>query len=220
MLEIGCGTGQASVTLAERGSRLLAVELGPRLAAIAARRLASYPAVEVVVADFDRWTGDPGGFDIVLAATAFHWLDPATRFGRIAELLVPGGMLATVATHHVAGGTPGFFEDVAVCYRRYYPGADPPPRPAGLVPFDTDVDPRFGPAEFHRYEWTIEYDTAGYLDLLRTYSPTLAMSGPAAAGLLRCVGELIDGRYGGRVAKRYLTELRLLRRPGHPGHTR
>lgn len=47
----------------------------------------------------------------------------------------------------------------------------------------------------------------------RTYSTTLAMSPPTAAGLLRCVGDLIDGRYGGRVAKRYLSELRVTRSP-------
>lgn len=213
VLEIGCGTGQASVALAERADRLLAVELGPRLATLATRRLASHRSAEVVTADFDRWTGEPGGFDVVFSATAFHWLDPATRFGRIAELLVPGGVLATVFTQHVAGGTPGFFEEAAACYRRFYPEADPPPVPAAEFPHDTGVDPTFGPTEFHRYEWTIEYGTADYLDLLRTYSTTLAMSGPTAAGLLRCVGALIDGRYGGRVAKRYLAELRVTHSP-------
>lgn len=189
MLEIGCGTGQASGSLAERCSRLLAVELGPRLAAVATRRLVPYPAAEVVVADFDRWTGESGGFDLVFSATAFHWLDPATRF------------VATVASRRARAG------------RRPGRGADPPPGPADQVPFDTAVDAGFGRPEFHRFEWTAAYRTADYLDPLRTYSTTLAMSPPTAAGLLRCVGDLIDGRYGGRVAKRYLSELRVTRSP-------
>ena len=38
VLEIGCGTGQATVPLAERGLAITAVELGPELAAVASLR--------------------------------------------------------------------------------------------------------------------------------------------------------------------------------------
>ncbi len=209
VLEIGCGTGQASVSLAARGCVLTAVELGPRLAAMAAARLAAFGSARVVVADFDRWTPPDAGFDVVFCATAFHWLDPATRADRVADVLRPGGTLATVATHHVAGGTKRFFEDVQACYRRFDPRtADSVLRPAAAIPFDGGLGRRFRAAEFHRYEWSVEYSTAEYLDLLRTYSTTLTLPAVAAEGLLRSIGSLIDGRYGGRITKRYLTELR------------
>jgi hypothetical protein len=55
----------------------------------------------------------------------------------------------------------------------------------------------------------VAYATAEYLDLLRTYSPTLALGDSDRAGLLGCIADLIDGRYGGRIVKRYLTELRV-----------
>src|SRR3712207_9472293 len=45
VLEIGCGTGQATVPLAERGCEVVAVELGPQMAAVARRNLARFPAV-------------------------------------------------------------------------------------------------------------------------------------------------------------------------------
>lgn len=41
--EIGCGTGQAAMPLAERGLAVTVVELGRELAAIARRRLAGFP---------------------------------------------------------------------------------------------------------------------------------------------------------------------------------
>jgi SAM-dependent methyltransferase len=212
LLEIGCGTGQASVALADLGCDLLAVELGPRLAALASARLAGHPSARVVVADFDRWTPESAGFDVIFSATAFHWLDPATRTTRTAELLAPGGVLATVVTQHVEGGTVEFFADTQACYRRYDPTvpADSPLRPADRVGRDTDVavDGYLRPV-FRRYERDIEYTTAEYLDVLRTYSGTLDLPAPTADGLLRCIGQLIDGRYGGRVTKRYLTELRI-----------
>ena len=55
VLEIGCGTGQATLPLAQRGYRVTAVELGAELAAIARRKLASFPGVEVVVSAFEDW---------------------------------------------------------------------------------------------------------------------------------------------------------------------
>jgi SAM-dependent methyltransferase len=215
VLEIGCGTGQASVALAELGCDLLAVELGPHLAELAARRLAPFGSARVVVADFDRWTPEVAGFDLVFSATAFHWLDPATRFDRTADLLAPGGSLAVVETHHIAGGTERFFADVQSCYRRFdrVRSADDVLRPADQVPHGTDFDTgRYQAPVFRRHEWTAQYRTADYLDLIGTYSGTLDLPPLTAAGLLRCIGQLIDGRYDGRVAKRYLAELRLARR--------
>ena len=50
VLEVGCGTGQATVPLAARGFRITAVEAGPNMAALARRNLAGAAAVEVVTA--------------------------------------------------------------------------------------------------------------------------------------------------------------------------
>lgn len=213
VLEIGCGTGQASVSLAERGVCLLAVELGARLADIATTKLARFPDARVVVADFDRWCTNEPPFDVVFAATAFHWLDPETKFARTAALLAPGGALATVATFHVAGGTERFFAEVQRCYERFDPDVSPnwcQPTASEVAP-DGDLGEPFGEPIYRRYEWTADYTTADYLDLLRTYSGTHALPTRASTGLLRCIGELIDGRYTGRITKHYLTELRIAR---------
>ncbi|HEY5988888.1 MAG TPA: class I SAM-dependent methyltransferase [Streptosporangiaceae bacterium] len=72
VLEIGCGTGQATVPLAERGCRIVAVELGAAMAGIARDRLARCPAAEVVTSSFEAWPLPPEPFDVVLAATAFR----------------------------------------------------------------------------------------------------------------------------------------------------
>jgi protein-L-isoaspartate O-methyltransferase len=46
VIEIGCGTGQATVPLAQRRLAVTAIELGAELAAIARRRLGGFPAAE------------------------------------------------------------------------------------------------------------------------------------------------------------------------------
>jgi SAM-dependent methyltransferase len=214
VLEIGCGTGQATVSLAERGYRVHAVELGTELAALASANLARFgTATRVDVADFDRWTCTEQPFDVVFAATAFHWLDPETKFDRTADLLTETGALATVTTLHIAGGTEQFFADAQSCYRRF----DPTTEPACQLPTEDQVrhdrdlghTGRYGPPVFRRHVWSVEYTTARYLELLGTYSPNLAMSAQVRDGLLGCVGALIDGRYGGTITKRYLAELRV-----------
>src|SRR5262249_28883928 len=99
--EIGCGTGQASVPLAERGYRLTCVELGTQLAAVASRKLSRYVRAEVVNADFETWQPENAGYDAIVAFTSFHWIDAASRYAKPASLLRDGGALAVVATHHV-----------------------------------------------------------------------------------------------------------------------
>lgn len=217
VLEIGCGTGQATVPLAERGFRVTAVELGPSMAAVARRRLARFPGVEVVVSAFEDWPLPDEPFDAVVSATAFHWIDPAVAVVKSADALRPGGVLAVVGTHHVDGGSRAFFADVQECYERFDPATPPGlrPRASSLVPADsgeTDRSGRFGPAVFHRYERELPYTTAEYLDLLLSYSNHRALPSARREGLLACIRALADGRYGGRVVKRYLTELRITRR--------
>ncbi|GII93433.1 class I SAM-dependent methyltransferase [Sinosporangium siamense] len=214
VLEIGCGTGQATVPLARRGCRITAVELGAAMADLARRNLAEFPSAEVVTAVFEEWPLPERPFDAVLSATAFHWLDPAVRMEKSADALRMGGALATVSTHHIAGGSTDFFTEVQHCHEKFDPSTPPGlrlPSPA-CVPVDSDeVDrsPRFGPAVFRRYEWELSYSTTQYLDMLRTYSPNRVLAPEARTGMLTCIGSLIDHHYGGRVTKRYLTELRV-----------
>lgn len=185
MLEIGPGTGQATIPLAERGCQIVAVELGPQLAAVARRNLARFPGVEVVTAAFEGWPLPSERFDLVLAATAFHWIDPEVRVAKAAMALRPGGWLATVATHHVAGGDDSFFAEAQDCYVRWDPATPPEgvalPATASIPRTSDELDRscRFGPAQFRRYEWDLSYTTAGHLEVLRTYSGHREM-GPEA----------------------------------------
>jgi len=90
LLEIGCGTGIATVPLAEREFRFVCVELGEGLAAVARRKLGSFPAVEVVTAAFETWEPAEANFDAVVSFTAFHWIEPDIRYEKSARLLRPG----------------------------------------------------------------------------------------------------------------------------------
>lgn len=217
VLEIGCGTGQATVPLAERGCEIVAVELGAGLAAIAKRNLARFPAVQVVTAAFESWPLPPEPFDLVLSATAFHWIDRAVRVVKSADALRPGGTLAIIDTHHVAGGTEQFFVDAQDCYERWDPATPPGlrlPDPASIPMEDEEIEQSglFSTPDFRRYPTDIPYTTESYIDVLLTYSGHRALDPAARRGLLDCIADLIDHRYGGQIVKRYLSELRVARR--------
>jgi hypothetical protein len=155
-----------------------------------------------------------------VAAAAFHWIDPAVRVAKAADALRPGGALAVVSTHHVAGGDRGFFADVQACYERWDPETTPPGLrlpTAAQVPMrsdELDRSGRFGPVAFRRHEWELSYSSDAYLELLRTYSGHIAMAPEARDGLFDCIADLIERRHGGRITKRYLTELQIAHAKG------
>jgi SAM-dependent methyltransferase len=214
VLELGCGTGQLTVPLAKLGCQLVALDIGPQMAARARKNLASYPAVRVITAAFEEWPLPAEPFDAVVSATAFHWIDPAVRVHKAADALRAGGALATIASEHVAGGDDSFFADAQECYLRWDPSTQPGHRlPAAAdIPLNSEELDRsgwFGPAIFRRYEWEQEYSTAGYRDLLLTYSGHRALPRESLQGLLDCIARLIDTRYSGKITKRYMTELRI-----------
>ncbi|MCW8376412.1 class I SAM-dependent methyltransferase [Streptomyces justiciae] len=219
VLEVAPGTGQLTLPLAEFGGQVTAVELGPDMAAVARRRLRDFPQVSVEVADFDDWPLPAEPFDLMVCATAWHWLDPARRVEKAADALAPGGLLGVIVTDHVAGGTTEFFHRSQQCYRRWDP-ATPPGlllKEADEIPPPTEEFercPRFENVAVTRYFQEITYTTDEYLDVLLTYSNHRALDTARREGLLACIRELIDSGYDGRVTKRYLHDLITATRTG------
>ncbi|CAM5390665.1 methyltransferase type 11 [Streptomyces spiroverticillatus] len=218
VLEVGPGTGQLTLPLARGGCAVTAVELGPRLAALARRKLAPYPAAEIVVADFARWPLPPEPFDALVSATAWHWIDAGVRTERAARALRPGGRLSLIVTHHVAGGTEEFFAEVQSLYERWDPAAVPgerlrepeaiPTDPAGRGDLaDLAASADFAAPVVRRFAREVTYTARQYTDVLRTYSGTLRLGGDRREGLLADIHDLIEAGHGGRVVKRYLHEV-------------
>ncbi|WP_067624282.1 class I SAM-dependent methyltransferase [Alicyclobacillus acidiphilus] len=216
VLEIGCGTGQLTVPLAERGCEIVAIDLGATTVEIAQRNLRQYPAVEVQLAAFEDWNLPDSPFDVVVSATAFHWLDPSIRVVKSADALHSGGVLAVISTHHIAGGDKEFFTDVQTCYRTWYGPSKTFSLPsADEIGHDTeefDQSEKFQQAKVYRYEWEQAYSAVSYGELLLTYSDHRSLPLESRQGLIKCVSELINSKYNGSIRKRYMTQLLMLSR--------
>jgi SAM-dependent methyltransferase len=216
VLEIGCGTGQATLPFARRGFRILCVELGENLAAGARRNLASYPRAEVLTADFEEVPLPEGAFDLAISATAFHWLDPTVAYPKVVRALRPGGTIALFWNEHVhSEASGGFFEAAQEVYERETPEIVKPddhkglPQPHELPDRTTEIEASglFDGVIRRDYRWDEPYDAEGYLRALSTYSGHMALDPTSRERLFRGLRDLIEGEYGGRIVKGYATTL-------------
>jgi SAM-dependent methyltransferase len=179
LLEVGCATGKATRPLAARGYPITCVELGEELAAGARENLAPYD-VEVVHGRFEDW--DRGGFALVYAATAWHWIDPEMRYRRAWETLREGGHLAFWSATHVLpeqGGDP-FFEQIQLVYDSIGDGLPEGmdwPRPGKLPEWREQITATglFDVALIKQYDWEVEYTAEEYIALISTFSGHIAM---------------------------------------------
>jgi len=98
-LEIGIGTGQATLPILQTKCKLTAIELGRRLAEYSKRKHASFSNFQVVNIDFESLCADSNTFDLIYSATAFHWIPEEVGYTKVFELLKSGGFLALLNTY-------------------------------------------------------------------------------------------------------------------------
>jgi SAM-dependent methyltransferase len=216
LLEIGCGTGKATVPLAERGFRLVCVELGEGLARVARARLGAYPAVDVVNERFETW--EPTGvFDGVVSFTAFHWIDPDVRYQKSADVLRERGALAVADSRHVLPDSRDrFWIEVQEDYNAVIPGDNgpPPPHPNAVTDLSDDIDwsGRFRNVDSRHYVWQVRYTADEYIAVLDTYSGHRAMPDDQRDRLYARIRNRIEREPEQAVTKSYLTTLNVAER--------
>jgi SAM-dependent methyltransferase len=217
IVEIGCGTGQATVPLAERGFDIACIELGAGLAAVARRKLAAFTNVEVVNATFETWEPVRGDFDGVVAFTSFHWVDPDVRFAKAARVLREGGALAVVEAPHVLpDGRDPFWVEVQEDYDAVVPSDEnrPPPHPDKVGDLSEEIDGSgyFRTVAVRRHLWEITYTADEYIALLGTFSPNLALDWETRGRLFERIHRRIASRPEGTVQKAHLATLNVAQR--------
>jgi SAM-dependent methyltransferase len=214
LLEVGCATGKATRPLLARGFSIVCVELGAQLAEKARRDLAGLP-VEIHVEPFERWAGDPGAFDLVYAATAWHWVDPEVRYPQAHRMLREGGRLAFwSALHAFPEGFDPFFTEIQEVYDAIgesYPDAWPPPPPDAAPDSAAEIEASglFEDVRVRRYLWQRPYTADEYVALLDTFSGHIAM---AADKRERLYGEVRRRIGTGLVQRHWYAILHVARR--------
>lgn len=179
VLEIGCASGKATLAFARRNCHLTCLEPGPALARAARANCAGFD-VDVIESRFEDWRA-PSTFDLVIAATSWHWIDPQRRYVSAAQALRPGGHLAFWSAMHVIpeGGDP-FFTELQEVYDRLGHGMPPgtrTQRPGELDEHTDEIEASglFEVVGVRHFDWEIVYDADTYIDLLDTFSSHISM---------------------------------------------
>ena len=235
ILEIGPGTGQATLPLARRGFSILGLELGTSMARLCRKNLRGFPNVEILNVAFEDWTptenGDcpaplvptvlrarstqalrgtvpgfpqdlavdaPKAVDLVLAATAFHWIPAKLAFTRCAGVLKPRGSLALL-WNFVDIPDNKLYNDLRATYRRIAPHMHlslPPELRIERQRKKIVSSGLFGPVTVLQYPWQSEYTADRYIGLLRTMSDHAILAPNVRRDVFRAIRKLIADNGG------------------------
>jgi SAM-dependent methyltransferase len=201
VLEVGAGTGKATLPLARAGCDVLALEPGPRLAAMLRRKTAEFPRVRVVESTFEAWAGDGTAHDLVLAAQSIHWVDPAVRYVAAAR----AAPHLAVVLNETAAIDPAVRAEFDAAYDRWTGGGDGNERARHSVEFarrewpeQIDASGLYGPVSVAEFPWEETHTAESWIRRIDTYSENATMPADARDGLYAALSAAI-ARHGGRL---------------------
>ncbi|MCH5317436.1 MAG: methyltransferase domain-containing protein [Eubacterium sp.] len=179
ILEIGIGTGQATLPFLKLGCNVTAIELGSDLAEYTRSKFSTYKNLKVINADFIEADLKRKHFDLIYCATAFHWLEQEKAYNKIKMLLKPNATLALFWNHPF----PNRADDKTnAASKRVYDKYRPTDKP--ITEFtEKDLEIRkkalvqngFANVEAKLYKRTRTLTTQEYIALINTYSDHRAL---------------------------------------------
>jgi SAM-dependent methyltransferase len=211
ILEIGCGTGQATLPFARRGYSMLCLDIGKDLASLAAQRCQQYPKVQILPISFEEWEPGAKAFDLVISATAFHWISPEIGYAKSVKVLKDSGGIAIFNHLHPIPYT-GFFQAVQEIYEICAPEMSDSKK---IESTEKKIRSRedfmnsiglFEKVTVKQYPWSIEYNANQYLKLLNTHSDHRILEETKKQKLFKGIAELVK-QFGGTITRPYLTVL-------------
>lgn len=190
VVEVGAGTGIATVPLVEAGLKVTAIEPGANMAAVAKAKLAE----RAVFFDgrFEDWSPTTS-VSLVVAFNAWHWVELSRGVELAARALVPGGTIALAWTEVVSWGSDPFADLLAQTSGGPWPIGPLAECAASIEPLRADA--HFGPVEVHRHRFERVLDAATFVAVTRTYG------GGYEAETYRAITGAIDNELGGSVTK-------------------
>ena len=116
----------------------------------------------------------------MLAAQAWHWVDPARAVPEVARVLVPGGQLGLV--WNMRDDRADWVAQLSQIL--HDPGESDGSRGGAAI-----IGPPFGPVQHRTVEWTHRLTRDQLLDMVASRSYIITMPAAERAGLLAAVGQ-------------------------------
>jgi SAM-dependent methyltransferase len=212
IFEVGAGTGQVTSRLAQAGAGVVAIEPDPGLAALLAERTKTLSTVSIHIGPFESASLPSASFDLGVAATSFHWIDPARGLPKVRRLLVPGGWWAMWWTVFMDTERPDPFYEATDSIVSPLPRG-PSAAMAGRPPFALDIEARSAElmtAGMERVEtelirWTAHFDARGIRRLYSTFSSISGLALDEREAVLDTVEAIAEDSFNGHVERPFQT---------------
>jgi SAM-dependent methyltransferase len=217
VLEVGVGTGKATIPFAARGFRICGLEPGSRLVAVARAHLENFPDVRLLTTTFEDWVVEPSSFNLAFSAQSYHWLDAGQRLQKFADTLRPDGILAifgnvpSTAASSLAAELQKVYEREAPSVWRRRHERNRYASPASPIMEELRGCRAFADVEFEAFDWRQTFSASTYCKLVSTYSDHSILPSSELGALLKGIGTVIEGA-GGLITINYRTGLFLTRR--------
>lgn len=201
-LEIGIGTGQATLPILEAGCSVTAIELGEDLARYVKEKFSSFRNFEVKNIGFEDFISDKNQYDLVYSATAFHWIPEEVGFKKVYDLLKPGGTIALFWNHpFVNRDDDKIHREIRKVYKKFKPSDKE------LTEFNegsckkyTQILEKYGFTDIKGkiYRKTRKLKASEYISLLETYSDHRQCAEDLKNNLYNGITEAIN-KFGGEI---------------------
>ncbi|MNM87768.1 16S ribosomal RNA methyltransferase KsgA/Dim1 family protein [compost metagenome] len=214
-LEVGIGTGQATLPFLNTGCEITAIELGEDLAKFSAEKFSRFPHFHVIHSDFESVRLEPEQYDLIYSATAFHWIPQEIGYPKAYQLLRSGGVLALFWNRPFPARKDDLHEAMQHIYAKYAPSSkEPAPHTEqkSLEMVHTLEQYGFADVNFKIYHQTRTFDAPSYVALLNTYSDHRAFPEELRVRIEQEMIEAIN-HYGGKVELHDTLDLYLARKP-------
>jgi trans-aconitate methyltransferase len=217
VVEVGAGTGKATVLFAVRDLAMTCVEPDPEMAAVLADNTRLLPNVSVTLSSLEDF--QPARlYDGLLAAQSWHWTSPEHRWLKAASMLHEGGLIALFWNREQSHRTP-LLSAVADVYRRHGLGdsnqQSPDRTPPAWPRDELEKQPTFADVEVRSYESTHSYSTAAWLAYAASTSNLLILEPAQREAIFADVAQVIDDA-GGVLEVHRRCDLYLARRTAAP----
>ena len=191
IVDVGAGTGKATVLFAERGLGVVGLEPSADMARVARANAAPYSDVEIVETEFERWEPQER-FSALISVQAWHWVEPEVRYRKADQALARGATLAAIWM------VPDWQRcrlraELSAVYSRHAPELVPnfpmhpdsePARLTGDWPAEIADSAGFGEPVVQIYRWPQDYRGSEYAALLQTHQDHILLDPDRRSELL------------------------------------
>lgn len=211
VLEIGIGTGQATLPILMTNCRLTAIDIGNNLAACSKRKFKDYDNFKIENISFQDYESPDNSFDLIYSASAFHWIPEETGYPKVYKLLKNDGIFAQFANHPYYGNKENESLNIAMqkVYAAYMPNSiaeNEFSEEQCKKRADTLRKYGFHDVFYKMYRRTRTFSAKGYISLIGTYSDHRALPNEQREVFLNEIRERIND-FGGKITIRDTIDL-------------